>query len=127
MEAFTGINRKIESLWGWRNSFPFFNLDCFIYGKLLYYKQDAKKGVKLMDTHDIVLGFSRQVKDILFSIVQKVPEPLIPAFVMNWVESYIDKRTRKLKEEIIRQKWQQAYLEKVVEEIHGKQGKKEAP
>lgn len=43
MEAFTGINRKIESLWGWRNSFPFLNLDCFIYGKLLYYKQEAKK------------------------------------------------------------------------------------
>lgn len=72
MEAFTGINRKIESLWGWRNSFPFFNLDCFIYGKLLYYKQDAKKGVKLMDTHDIVLGFSRQVKDILGDKLSKV-------------------------------------------------------
>ena len=71
--------------------------------------------------------FHNKLEDILFSIVQKVPEPLIPDFVMNWVESYIDKRTRKLKEEIIRQKWQQAYLEKVVEEIHGKQGKKEAP
>lgn len=76
---------------------------------------------------EIFRKFHNKSEDILFSIVQKVPEPLISDFVMNWVESYIDKRTRKLKEEIIRQKWQQAYLEKVAEEIHGKQDKKKAP
>lgn len=71
--------------------------------------------------------FHNKLEDILFSIVQKVPEPLIPAFVMNWVESYIDKRTRKLKEDIIRKQWQQIHLEKVAEKIHGKQDKKKAP
>lgn len=71
--------------------------------------------------------FHNKLEDILFSIVQKVPEPLIPAFVMNWVESYIDKRTRKLKEDIIRQKWQQIHLENAAGKIHGKQDKKKAP
>lgn len=71
--------------------------------------------------------FHSKSEDMLFSIVQKVPEPLIPAFVMNWVESYIDKRTRKLQEEIIRQKWRQIHLEKCAEKIHGKQDKKKAP
>jgi hypothetical protein len=71
--------------------------------------------------------FHNKLEDILFSIVQKVPEPLIPDFVMNWVESYIDKRTRKLKEDIIRQKWQQIHLENAAGKIHGKQDKKKAP
>lgn len=71
--------------------------------------------------------FHSKSEDMLFSIVQRLPEPLIPSPILEWLESYVDKRTRKLKEEIIRKQWQQIHLEKVAEKIHGKQDKKKAP
>lgn len=71
--------------------------------------------------------FHSRLEDMLFSIVQRLPEPLIPSPILEWLESYIDKRTRKLKEDIIRQKWQQIHLENAAGKIHGKQDKKKAP
>lgn len=68
-----------------------------------------------------------KLEDLLFSIIQKLPEPLIPSFLINWIESYINKRTKQLQQEIIRQQWQQIHLEKAVEEIHENQNKKKAP
>lgn len=68
-----------------------------------------------------------KLEDLLFSIIQKLPEPLIPSFLMNWIESYINKRTNQLQQEIIRTQWQQVYLEKAVEELNIKQNKKKAP
>lgn len=64
------------------------------------------------------------LEDILFSIVQKLPESLFPSFLMTWLDRYTTKRTQQLQQEIIRQQWQQIYLEKAVEEIHEKQTKK---
>lgn len=46
---------------------------------------------------------------------------------MEWLESYINKRTQELQQEILRKQWQQIHLEKAVEEIHSKQDKKKAP
>ena len=67
--------------------------------------------------HDIL-------EDILFSIIQKLPESLIPPCIMEWIETYINKRTQELQQEIIRKQWQQTYLEKAVDEI---QNIKKAP
>lgn len=66
-------------------------------------------------------------EDLLFSIVQKLPESFIPASFMNWLDRYIDKCIKKIQEDITRQKWQQIYLEKAIEEIHAEQDKKKAP
>lgn len=46
---------------------------------------------------------------------------------MEWLETYINKRTQELQQEIIRKQWQQTYLEKAVEEIHEIQNIKKAP
>lgn len=46
---------------------------------------------------------------------------------MNWIDNYLNKRTQQLQQELIHQQWQQAYLEKVVEELNIKQDKKKAP
>ena len=46
---------------------------------------------------------------------------------MNWIDNYINKRTKELQQELIHQQWQQIYLEKAVEEIHAKQNNKKAP
>lgn len=67
------------------------------------------------------------LEDVLFSIVQKLPESLIPPFIMNWLDRYTDKCIKRIQEDITRQKWQQIYLEKAIEEIHAKQDKKKAP
>ena len=67
------------------------------------------------------------LEDLLFSIVQRLPELLIPTPLMKWLESYVNKRTQELQQEIIRKQWQQIHLEKTVEEIHSKQDKKKAP
>ena len=66
-------------------------------------------------------------EDILFSIIQKLPESLIPSPIMEWLNKYIDKRSKELQQEIIRKQWQQTYLEKAVEEIHEIQNIKKAP
>lgn len=67
------------------------------------------------------------LEDVLFSIVQKLPESLIPASLMEWLDNYINKCTQELQQEIIRQKWDCCHLEKAIEEIHARQDKKKAP
>lgn len=60
-------------------------------------------------------------EDIIFSIITRIPEHLIPSPVMQWLTAYLDRRTQELQQEIIRQQWQKAYLEKAVAEIHNRQ------
>ena len=60
-------------------------------------------------------------EDLMFSIVTKVPERMIPSPVMQWLTAYLDRRTQELQQEIIRQQWQKVYLEKAVAEIHNRQ------
>jgi len=67
------------------------------------------------------------LENLLFSIVQKLPEAFIPAPLMNWLDRYITKRIQELQQKITRQKWQQIHLEKAIEEIHAEQDKKKAP
>lgn len=71
-------------------------------------------------------NFHSKLEDILFSIVQKLPESLIPSFLMTWLDRYTTKRTQQLQQEILRQQWQQIYLEKAVEEIQSIRQTKEA-
>jgi len=63
----------------------------------------------------------------MFSIILKIPERFIPSFLMKHIEKYIDKRTQELTQQITRQRWQQAHLEKAVDEIHTRQNIEKAP
>ena len=94
------------------------------------YKEMLTINIELKSRNKIQKFFhttQSKLEDLLFSIIQKLPEPLIPSFLINWIESYINKRTKQLQQEIIRQQWQQIHLEKAVEEIHENQNKKKAP
>lgn len=71
-------------------------------------------------------NFHSKLEDILFSIVQKLPDSLIPSFLMTWLDKYTIKRTQQLQQEIIRQQWKQIHLEKAVEEIQSIRQMKEA-
>ncbi len=63
-------------------------------------------------------------EDILFSIIQKLPDKLIPSALMNWMEHYTDKRIAELNQQIIRDRWHTIELEKAVNEIQTRQQNK---
>ena len=71
-------------------------------------------------------NFHSKLENILFSIVQKLPESLIPSFLMTWLDRYTTKRTQQLQQEIIRRQWEQIYLEKAIGEIRSIRQTKEA-
>lgn len=58
-----------------------------------------------------------KAEDILFTIISKIPEKLIPSPIMNWLDRYMDKRISELKQQIIKQRWQHDSLEKAVSHI----------
>ena len=65
---------------------------------------------------------------MLFSIIQMLPEKLIPSPLMNWLDQYTTKRISQLQQQIIKQRWQQDTLEKAVDEIRiKKQATKKTP
>lgn len=69
-----------------------------------------------------------KLEDLLFSIIQKLPEKIIPSSLMNWLDRYTTKRISQLQQEIIKQRWQQDTLEKAVSEIRSiNQDAKKAP
>lgn len=68
------------------------------------------------------------LEDFLFWIIQKLPENLIPAALINWSDQYLDKRIQHLKQEILHQNWNKAHLDQALKEIRsGQQVKEKAP
>jgi alkyl sulfatase BDS1-like metallo-beta-lactamase superfamily hydrolase len=59
----------------------------------------------------------------MFFIVQHLPEWLIPAPLMNWLDHYTTKRINQLKQQTIKQTWRNMYLEGAVQEISAKKTK----
>ena len=67
-----------------------------------------------------------KAEDLLFSIIQHLP--VVPSFLANWLERYMDKRIAELQQETIKQQWDKISLEQVVDDIHDRQKKtKKAP
>lgn len=57
------------------------------------------------------------LENLLFKLVMKLPDKLIPSFVMDWLDRYTTKRINQLKQQNIRQTWKNTYLRKAVDEI----------
>lgn len=62
-----------------------------------------------------------RLEDLIFAIIQKIPEKHIPFFLMNRMERYTNKRLSELQSQIIRKRWQTIELEKAVDNIRKKQ------
>lgn len=62
-----------------------------------------------------------RLEDILFSIIQKLPEKFIPDFLMIWLDRYTAKRINQLKQEQVKNTWRNTYLQKAAKEIQDKQ------
>jgi len=72
--------------------------------------------------------FHSKAEDILFSIIQKIPEKFLPHWLMNWLEKYLNKRISQLKQESIKMVWRNLYLQDSLTEIYSRhQGIKKAP
>lgn len=56
-------------------------------------------------------------EDLLFSIIQKIPERFIPSFIMEWLDRYTDRRINQLKQEQIKATWKKMYLQDAVNQI----------
>jgi len=77
---------------------------------------------------DFLHKIYNKLEELIFSIVQKLPEHLIPHWLMDWMEQYLNKRITQLQQETIKQNWKNTYLQKAVTEIHNRQqDTKEAP
>lgn len=70
---------------------------------------------------DLLHKIFNRLEDSLFNLFQKMPEKMIPARLMTWIEHYTDKRIAELQQQIIRSKWQTMELEKAVNNIHSRQ------
>ena len=56
-----------------------------------------------------------KLEDIMFSIIQKLPEKFIPHFLMEWLNRYLDKRITELKQQTIKQTWRKMQLQNYVD------------
>ena len=87
--------------------------------------------IELKDRNKIKEYFQNlhsRLEDLLFSIIQKLPEKLIPSPCMNWLSRYLDKRIIELKQQSIKMTWRNMYLQEAVDDIHNKkQDAKKAP
>lgn len=62
-------------------------------------------------------NFHSKAEDLLFTIISKLPEKLIPSPLMNWLDRYTTKRISQLQQQIIKQRWQRNTFERAVEDI----------
>lgn len=58
-----------------------------------------------------------RLEDIVFSIIQRIPEKFIPQWLMNRLEKYLDKRISELKQQSIQMTWRNMYLQNAVNDI----------
>lgn len=72
-------------------------------------------------TKEFFQNIHSKLEDILFSIIQKLPERFIPSPLMNWLSRYLDRRIAKLKQESIKMTWQNMYLQEAVDDIRNRQ------
>lgn len=71
---------------------------------------------------ELIHRLQSKTEDILFTIFGKIPEKLIPSFLMDWMNQYTDKRLQELKQAAIQLEWKRVYMQKAVQEMKGQQG-----
>lgn len=57
-------------------------------------------------------------EDMIFFIIQKIPERFIPHWLMDCLAHYTNKRINQLKQQIIRNRWHSVELEKAIDQLH---------
>lgn len=68
-------------------------------------------------THD-------KLENLLFTLVSKLPESLIPKSVMDWLGRYTNKRIAELQRQIIHDRWLSVELDETLKQIKDETCKK---
>lgn len=63
---------------------------------------------------------------MIFSLIMKLPERIIPSFLMDVVDQYLNKRINDLERQNVKQTWRSIQLQDAIDSIHHKD-KKKAP
>ena len=58
-----------------------------------------------------------RLEDLLFTIISKLPERIIPSALTQWLDRYLNKRLNELKAESIKTTWRNMYLQDAVDHI----------
>lgn len=56
-------------------------------------------------------------EDILFTLIEKVPDGLIPLFIMSWLSHYLDNQISKLNQQVVQERWKTVELEQLYRDI----------
>lgn len=56
-------------------------------------------------------------EDILFTIVEKIPDGFIPPFIMSWLSRYLDNQISKLNQQVVQERWKTVELEQLYRDI----------
>lgn len=94
-----------------------------------YFLEVNPLNIELKERNKTKESFSKigsKIEDILFSILLKIPEQMLPSFLTSRISSYLDKRTRQIEAESIKTTWTSIALENAIHEIHSRT-QKEAP
>ena len=77
---------------------------------------------------ELLHSLHSKLEDLMFAVVQRLPEAYIPSFLMEWLDRYTTNRLNELKQQTIHQTWRNLYLEKAATDISNRQqNKKETP
>ena len=69
-----------------------------------------------------------RMEDMAFSVILHIPEKLIPKWLMNKLEGYLNRRISEIKQQTVKLTWRKMYLQNAATEIHNRQqGIKETP
>lgn len=104
-------------------------IPCFFLYNSINYRRTITMDIEIRPknkTKEFLSNLHDKSEDLLFFLIRKTPDKLIPQSIMTWFENYLDRRSKKLQQEIIHQQWRQLYLEKAVEEIRSAQQRKKA-
>lgn len=58
-----------------------------------------------------------RAEDILFSIILRLPEKLVPLPLMERLGRYMDRRIQQTRQQIVKDRWRQDALEKTLSDI----------
>lgn len=77
--------------------------------------------IEIKDRNNIKEFFHKlhnKFEDLLFSLIQKIPDRFIPSLLMSWLDRYTDRRINELKHQQIKATWHKMYLQDAVNQIH---------
>lgn len=70
---------------------------------------------------DFFQNLHSKLEDMLFSIIQRIPDKFISHWLMNCLAQYLDKRISELEQQSIKLTWHNMYLQNSLTEIQNKQ------